>query len=329
MSTYDRFNLREELDWSNPQSFDMDMGYDSREDESFVYYSRSEGIDYGIGTSVKQDAYNKKHGIVNIVDNTMRDIIQPDFYVYKDVSIEDSAKTVIERVSNEDYFLNYQQDIGVLDGNCTIMTDDLVEKHMWKTWNLDREISHKDKARVALHRMGRNFSPIQNDVTRDSKISCTLKEIVCSFFQIEDCHTVKIDLQTVTAYYGDEFKEKREVDDFAQMVADYLPIDVKPNNVESASYLTVEACEDVLFDEFFLDSYGIDITDYMLYLPTELNKEKWSERERHISRLYEQIGDAFLLSYVVMNYLPNFTGVGEWSEYQELWFLIKILLLIV
>jgi hypothetical protein len=237
------------------------------------------------------------------------------FFAYKDVSTEDSDEVRLNSIPLEEYYVSVSDTIGLLGASFEVIDDDMASKLAWK--HDQTEVKNPDifdKLRILLRSTNVELVPTGKHVGSDGLPNQSMKNILCSFFEIPDCHSFRIHHQFIDVYFKGGSKSSDKFDQFLRVMADFYPVQKKP--APSIDVTKYENCKSLTFSQFFLQKYSIDISEFEKYLPVSLRKSNWTNEEKHISRFYENLGDSVILQYAVTAFMPQFPDISKWSEYR-------------
>jgi hypothetical protein len=237
------------------------------------------------------------------------------FFVYKDVSTEDSDEVRLNSIPLEEYYVSVSDTIGLLGPSFEVIDDEMAAKLAWKYDQSEIESSDIfEKFRILLRSTEVDLIPTGKHVGTDGCPNQSMKNILCSFFEIPDCHSFRIHHQFVDVYFKGGSKSSDKFDQFLKVMADFYPVERKSSpSIDVTKY---ENCKELTFIQFFKQKYSIDISEFEKYLPVNLRKSDWTNEEKHISRFYENLGDSVILQYAVTNFMPQFPDISKWSEYR-------------
>jgi len=288
----------------------------------------SSGSDYDETLVYRGFGYHRSFGIEDIMDPSFYDdycvesfspehppVLQIPFFAYRDETKEDSDGGCLVRMTDEEYAAACSGSLGVLDASYAVMSDSLVARYLWSECRVTREKPTLfDKVRAAYHRMGTVLVPSGKFLNYNQQRVHTLKDIVCTFFEIPSCHSIKISKDAIVAYTSSGVMSRGNVAEFAQIISDYLPLENHKDEVEVFNLDDPEVLEGLTFVEFFHCKYGINLAAYEKFLPSQLNKSNWTPEVQHISRFFENMGDSIVLQYAVRAFMPKFTDISSWSQ---------------
>jgi hypothetical protein len=220
---------------------------------------------------------------------------------------------------NSDEFNGYEQynseAFAVLDCDIRHLNKRVVEGSMMDYWGISKETNDFDAVRVALKLIGKDLVP-SGKYTDSERSHYRLTDVLCSFFEVSECHTLKVKRDCLLLYsnYGGE-RASTDFDAFCEIISDFIDGNDERTKVDIVDItLNQDKYQDFDFVDFVKARAGMDLSSYSSLLPYELDKSVWSQEVSTLSRFMEQVGDSVIMHYAIMNYMPMQVDVYDWSR---------------
>jgi hypothetical protein len=188
--------------------------------------------------------------------------ILKDFRVSKEISDEvNPDKMEVRFMGEKEYRDHTQNQLGVVDTYSTLIDQRVCEAFMGKYDMPQKKPDDFDAIRIALKQVDHDLEPTDT-FSEDEKRLMDVEEVLSDYFEVEDCHTIRIDPEKVTIY--GEFGEKEETDlnQFCDYFCNFVSdISVLPDSGKSRKNAFVKGDSNFFF-EYLESKTSQDFSDY-------------------------------------------------------------------